>query len=116
MYYQGVGSQVDNKQTSTNFVQLIKRCAIEAFNASKPTTVQVGKVTKEKPLKIKLGQKLELSSSFLIIPKSLSGYVETVKIDGSSKEITHPNRLKKGAKVIMLRQQGGHKYVVLDIL
>lgn len=80
----------------TKLTALIKKIAIDAINSSKPTTVCFGNVTSVNPLSIKINQLLELSSATLI-PTS------TVK-----------DKLAVGDEVILLRQQGGQKYLVLD--
>lgn len=75
---------------------LIKKIAVDAINASKPTTICFGSVTSINPLSIRINQLIELSSATLI-------QTSTVK-----------DKLAIGDEVIMLRQQGGQKYLVLD--
>ena len=82
----------------TNLVQLIKRIALDAFNASKPCTTIIGKVKSVSPIKIKCGDKILLDKDFLDITTTAS------------------ERLTKGAKVVMIRQAGGQKYTVIDTL
>lgn len=89
---------MSNNQVNTSLLQLIKQIAMDVYNSSKPATVQVGRVTKVKPLTIKVGQKLELDSDFLLVPKN-------IKKD-----------LVKGVNVALVRQQGGQQFLVVGVL
>lgn len=80
----------------TKLTALIKQIAIDAINASKPTTICFGDVTAINPLSIRINQLIELSSATLI-------QTTTVK-----------DKLAVGDEVILIRQQGGQKYLVLD--
>ncbi len=127
---------------SSDFVKVIKKSAIEAVNNSKPADIFYGTVQSISPLTIFIDQKLILSEKFLIIPESLTDYETEISFDDSSvkqvfttwnmeetsestpskisfkekikHKITVYNSLKTGEKVILLRQQGGQKYMVLD--
>ena len=80
----------------TKLTALIKQIAIDAINASKPTTICFGNVTAVNPLSVRINQLIELSSATLI-------QTTTVK-----------DKLSVGDEVILIRQQGGQKYLVLD--
>ena len=127
---------------SSDFVKVIKKSAIEAVKNSKPTDIFYGTVQSISPLTIFIDQKLILSEKFLIIPESLTDYETEISFDDPSvkqvfttwnmeetsestpskisfkekikHKITVYNSLKVGEKVILLRQQGGQKYMVLD--
>lgn len=127
---------------SSDFVKVIKKSAIEAVNNSKPADIFYGTVQSISPLTIFIDQKLILSEKFLIIPESLTDYETEISFDNPSikqvfttwnmeetsestpskisfkekikHKITVYNSLKEGEKVILLRQQGGQKYMVLD--
>ena len=127
---------------SSDFVKVIKKSAIEAVNNSKPADIFYGTVQSISPLTIFIDQKLILSEKFLIIPESLTDYETEISFDDPSvkqvfttwnmeetsestpskisfkekikHKITVYNSLKTGEKVILLRQQGGQKYMVLD--
>lgn len=87
-----------NDLGNKNFVQLIKQCAIDAVNASKPCGTYIGKVTKVKPLKVSINQKMTVNADFLDVCETLTG----------------SNSLKKGDIVLLIRQQGGQKYTIID--
>ena len=80
----------------TKLTALIKKIAIDAINASKPTTVCFGTVTAINPLSIRISQLIELSPATLIQTSAVK------------------DKLAVGDEVIMIRQQGGQKYLVLD--
>lgn len=73
----------------------VKKSALEAIEAAKPVNVVYGKVTSVSPLIINIEQKLNLSEAQLVLTRSAS-------------------ELVTGDSVILLRVQGGQKYVVLD--
>ena len=127
---------------SSDFVKVIKKSAIEAVKNSKPADIFYGTVQSISPLTIFIDQKLILSEKFLIIPESLTDYETEISFDDPSikqvfttwdmeetsesspskisfkekikHKITVYNGLKAGETVILLRQQGGQKYMVLD--
>lgn len=76
----------------------IKRAALEAVNASKPVEICFGKVTSASPLKILVEQKLLLGKAQLVL----------------AQKVTADNGLVVGDEVILFRQQGGQKYIVVD--
>ena len=82
---------------ATRLVKLIKQTALEAMKAEKPVNVCFGKVTSVSPLKILVEQKLTLSKAQLVQSKTVADY-----------------GLAVGDEVILIRQQGGQKYVITD--
>lgn len=113
-----------------NMVQLIKQAAIEANEATKPTAIVFGVVESTLPLRINIDQKLSLTKEFLILMRQVTDYVTELTIEIDTKSATGPephqhkihdkakvmihNGLKKGDSVILLRLQGGQKYIVVD--
>lgn len=87
----------------SDFVQLVKQCAVEAVNAQKPVELMLGRVTQQEdfekdiPLQITLQQKAVIERDFLFDTASTYG-------------------LKKGEILILLRQQAGQRYLLLDRL
>lgn len=78
-----------------DFRNIIKKAAMEAVNNSKPVGVEYGKVISISPLKIFIDQKKTLTNLQLVITKTVESLVV-------------------GDKVIILREQGGQKYVIID--
>lgn len=130
----------------SELAQLIKQMAKGQYEASKPVAVMIGKVVSVSPLKIQLDQKITLTESFLILTKAVVDYSVDMTVnhnteththdhrytDDNSQRTTEPhthshayvgtkiftihNKLKAGDHVILLRVQGGQRYVVLDIV
>lgn len=123
---------------SNNFLEIIKRAALDADEHSQPCDLLFGTVTSAAPLKIRVEQKLELGEAQLILTRNVSDH--RVKIagknvqnffftndDGDTEDLKPPhvhaigeieievkNALKAGEQVVMLKQRGGQKFLVLD--
>lgn len=125
---------------AVELTKAIKRAAIEAMNASKPVEVCFGKVTSASPLKILVEQKMTLGEAQLVLCRNVTDYktsitggniqnfyyvgsppnVSTLPVNPphvhavGKIQITVHNGLVVGDEVILLRQQGGQKYIVVD--
>lgn len=120
-------------------VQLVKKAAVEAVNASSPMSFCFGTVTSASPLKIQVDQKKTLTEAQLILTNNVRDFAvemttlpdfhETEEESGGSGDAafaSHKHKyqgrkkwkvhlaLKSGEKVILLRCDGGQKYIVLD--
>jgi len=117
----------------------VKRAALDAVNASKPVEICFGKVTSASPLKILVEQKMTLGKEQLILTRNVTDFKTSItggniqnyyytgsNLSGSAPvspphvhamgklQITVHNGVVVGDEVILLRQQGGQKYVVVD--
>ena len=125
---------------AVELMKTIKRAALDAVKASKPVEVCFGKVTSASPLKILVEQKLPLGEGQLILTRNVTnfktyitgGNVKNYYYTGSDTDggtapvvpshvhaigkvqITVHNGLAVGDEVILIRQQGGQKYIVVD--
>lgn len=111
-----------------NLLQTIKTAAVDAVNASNPVQILIGKVIAVEPLKVQINPKLTLEDSFLIVPKIFSDYEQTVEFekeieqDGEivivkqEKIVTVKNKLQNGEQIVLLKVQGGKKYLILERL
>ena len=140
---------------ANDILNIIKRAAIEAVNASQPSDFCFGKVIGIEPLKISVDQKMTLGEAQLMLTRnvtdykikisldweteeagthnhyysgsggySCSGNTDTVedhkhkivgnKEEETEKELTIHNALEVDDQVILLKQKGGQKYLVLD--
>ena len=123
---------------SNNFLEIIKRAAVDADEQAQPCDLLFGTVTSVGPLKIRVEQKLELGEAQLILTRNVSDH--KVKIKGkniqnffyigdseSTADVAPPhvhavgeieieikNALKTGEQVVLLKQRGGQKFLVLD--
>ena len=120
------------------FLKLMKKSAVEAVDASKPSNVVFGKVISEAPLKIKVDQKLILTTAQIVLARNVTKYKvdmeptpshwteETSGGGGEAAFASHKheykgrktftvyNELKTGEEVILIQLAGGQKYVVID--
>ncbi len=110
----------------------IKQAAIEAVGASKPVEIYIGLVKSIDPIEIFVHQKLSLTSEFLYIPERLTRYevplnhfhkYEDSTAGGTVLKDTQESLLNvlviregllEDDKVILVRIQGGNKYIVMD--
>lgn len=125
---------------AVELVKTIKRAAVDAVNASKPVEICFGKVTSASPLEILVEQKMTLRKAQLVLCRNVTDYktymtggniqnfyyvgtppnVSTLPVSPSHVhamgkiQVTVHNGLVVGDEVILLRQQGGQKYIVVD--
>lgn len=102
----------------------IKRLGAGAVEAGNPVAVMFGKVTKTNPLEINVDQRFTLDEDFLIVPEQLTRYEVDLKHkhttssedtgEALTEKVVIREGLKSGDNVLLLRVQGGQKYVVLD--
>ena len=97
-----------------DFLIVIKKAAMDAVNASKPSDFCFGKVTSTSPLKITIEQKITLGSAQLVLTRNVTDFKTTAIIESETREITIQNSLKVGEQVVLMKQKGGQKYLVLD--
>lgn len=102
----------------------IKQAAQDAIEASNPVTVMIGTVTKINPLEVNVDQRFTLDADFLIVPESLTRleidlrHAHTAPGGTTDDALTEPvvirQGLQAGDRVVLLRIQGGQKYLILD--
>ena len=122
---------------ATDLLNAVKKAALDAVNASQPSDFYFGKVTSAKPLKILVEQKMTLGAAQLVLTRNVTDYNLNVTVNtstdtsldvliedgtnllhkhnikGKSTVKVH-NALQVGDEVILLKQKGGQKYLVLD--
>lgn len=79
-----------------SLLDVIKRAALEASESANPVAVYVGTVLKNVPLEVSISEKLTLTADFLLLTAAVH------------------DQLQVSDRVVVLRLQGGHLYVVLD--
>ena len=79
-----------------SLIEIIKKAAMEAVEASNPTKVLYGTVVDSSP-SIKIDQKFTIPKDFIVVTKR-------IKEEG----------LNAGDKVVLLQEQGGQSFIVLD--
>ena len=114
---------------STKLAKLIKEAAIDAIEQSSPVGVSYGTVTKVNPLVINVDQRMNISSRMILLTSNVIDKEIDVEIEDETEETnSHMHKykgqkkykvlegLKVGEKVLLLRVQGGQKYIVWDRL
>lgn len=126
---------------ATDLINLIKTIIKQTVAAGDPSNWVYGEVVSSSPLKIKIDQKITLESIQLSLLRNVTNWTEEIEInwetldnthnhpfsgDGSVQDSTHNHKLegkyqvkhltslKVGEKVILLQQQGGQHYLVVD--
>jgi hypothetical protein len=122
---------------ASGLLDIMKRAAIDANEASQPTDLRFGMVTSTSPLKVTVTNQMVIPESLLIVPEKLTDYTIDVTpldwvtgnrsggggdsafsshnhdITGRKQMIIH-NALKVGDKVVLIRKQGGQAFYILD--
>lgn len=104
----------------------IKQAAKEQNASESPATVCIGKVLSISPLSVQIDQRFTLPAENLIVPQHLTSYSVSVSLSGSTGTadghshslgaavMTISNALKVGDKLVLIRQNGGQKYLIID--
>ena len=126
---------------ANNLVELIKQAAKEAVDAGQDCDFCYGTVTSASPLKILVEQKMELTTTQLVLTRNVTDF-KTYITAGNTKnyyytgdpesggtaplpitshvhaigkiQVTVHNTLSTGEKVVLIRKKGGQEYLVLD--
>lgn len=124
---------------ANELVYTLKRAAVEAVKAGKPVNVYFGEVVSASPLKINVEQKMILGEKQLVLSRNVTDFKTkitagniknyyytgdvnsgTVPVSPShvhavgTIEITVHNGLAVGDGVILIRQQEGQRFIVVD--
>jgi len=91
-------------------LEAIKKAAMDAVVASNLVAVMFGTVTKTNPLKVNVDQRFTLDADFLVQTAATAELKVTI---GGTEYIIRPG-LQVGDRVVLLRVQGGQKYLILD--
>lgn len=98
----------------SNWVQMIKRVAMDAVRAAKLSDYQIATVISTDPLTVKLSNEVTLDADFLQLTRSVTNHECTLECGGVQQAYEVKNALKTGEKVLMLRKTGGQKYMIID--
>jgi hypothetical protein len=124
---------------ANELVDTLKRAAVEAVKAGKPVNVYFGEVVSASPLKINVEQKMILGEKQLVLSRNVTdfktkitagnikNYYYTGDVNSGTApvspshvhavgtiEITVHNGLAVGDGVILIRQQEGQRFIVVD--
>lgn len=98
-----------------NIAQAVKKCAMEALEASVPCDVVYGKVISKNPVKVQVGE-LVLEEGILEVCDSLKYKTATVSFSIYDRTIVINEGIKTGDTLVMMRKSGGESYVAVGKL
>lgn len=112
---------------STELSTVIRKIALSAVDAQKPCDIRYGQVVNDNPIAIKISDSFILNEKFLIIPEQFRNKMKTMTYvesyqnwETNTTEYTtqiqayqSDTSLKVFDDVILLREQGGRRYVVI---
>ncbi len=98
-----------------NMLEAIKKCAMEAFDASLPMEVAFGAVTDTDPIKIKCGD-MVLQGELVEVCEHLLRKECSFTVAGYERTIVVNEGIKTGDVVVLIRKQGGDRYCVIGKL
>lgn len=98
-------------------VENIKKAALQAVAHTMPSGIYFGTVVSISPLKINIEQKMTLTAKQLILSTLVQDFKVNMKVNnGEVQEYTVYLGFSVGEKVMLIRVQGGQRFVVLDRL
>jgi hypothetical protein len=116
-------------------IDIVKQAGMQAYEASNPVAVMFGTVTKTNPLEVNVDQRFTLTEDFLVVTERVTEYVQnlqhthdytdavgSITLDKTTapaqpagpQNLVIRTGLQAGDSVLLLRIQGGQKYVILD--
>lgn len=114
------------KNENNDLYEVLNELVNQQIDKSKPVIFATGTVTAVDPIVIRTDQKTILKESMLRLPRSCLDYSLEVDISGitdsggdtysGAVNMTVKNALTVGESVLLFREQGGQKYIVIDRL
>lgn len=124
---------------ANDLLKAIRRAAVEAVRAEKPTELTHGRVVSSEPLLVEVDQKIQLGEAQLELGETMQEYEAEVEMEVEDLELeleleiegeavaalakgkgTVKGKVKirrgleAGTEVILMRAQGGQKYTMYD--
>ena len=106
-----------------NVVEIVKKAALEAVEASKPVAYLFGTVVSISPLTVQVDQKLILTEGMLILSRNVTDFTIGISQESGDLQdgVSSPqtwikvhNALQEGEKVLLTRIQKRNQFVILD--
>lgn len=97
-----------------DFAIAMRKIVLEAVASSNPADLAFGTVETLNPISIKLDQKLILPEPNLILTRNVLDYEVEMEIGGTKQTVKVLNALEIGDKVMLIKNQGGQQYIVLE--
>lgn len=97
-----------------DWVDGMRRIAMNAYENSQPCDVCFGTVRSPEPLEVSIEElKLTVRRMQMVVPDYLTDRTVPVTVGGESGMAVIPGALKAGDRVVLLRKSGGQKYIVI---
>lgn len=103
-------------------IEILKKIAQQTAEQASPMAVLFGAVKSVSPLRVRIEDRFELDEDFLIVPKEMLRKTESLThshpLSGGSTgtalgELVIREGLSEGDTVLLLRNYGGQKYLVI---
>lgn len=91
-------------------IKIMQKASEKANNTNDLSDMLYGTVTSENPLKIKVDNRFEVDSNFLV----LSPFCYKKEIEIAGEKVLLWDKLKHNDKVVMLRVQKGQRYFIFN--
>ena len=113
-------------------VKAIRQVSNETTEAQGPVNICYGKVLSSSPLSVLVDQKLTLGAAQLVLTRNVTDYEIQLSMERQEFELEENvqesnyqvsadrqcvlihNALEAGEEILLLRQQGGQKYIIID--
>lgn len=99
---------------SGDLVKAIKRIVEETTENNKPTHIMYGKVISVSPLRVNVEQRMILDKNQLVLTDHLTRKTGWTVVNDRTYEVVFDNRLKVNDNVLLIRKQGGQKFIIID--
>lgn len=116
----------------SELVKAIRQVSNETTEAQGPVNICYGKVLSTSPLSVLVDQKLTLGAAQLVLTRNVTDYEIQLSMERQEFELEENglgsnchvsadrqwalihNALAAGEEILLLRQQGGQKYIIID--
>jgi hypothetical protein len=95
-----------------NLIEIIKKAAVDAVQASRPVNVVYGVVTSADPLKIQIDQKITLEEPFLVLTRNVTDYELEVTLDHFTESDADLNTTHTHPDVVASSFDSTHRHAI----
>lgn len=100
---------------NAEWIENIRKIALQVVEAGNPCDFLPGTVTKAAPLEIQIDLKNVLHAEQIIVPVSMTDHDQDMSIPGiGDVRVTVKNGLKAGESVILFQERGAQHFLVVD--
>ena len=105
----------------------VRQACVSMIQTMQLSTFEYGTVIRTEPLQIQCDQKKILTETQLVLTRNVTDYESELSVNWDTettsehsheiegkKKVTIHNALRNGDKVVLMKQHGGQKYLVID--